>query len=322
MRGHAVRTDVVERLDEAAGEELAPEAVHRGPREERIGRRCEPLGGVLAVHIVLVQRIIVQQFRFRRAEELASVSRIGNRDASDRRNGGVSHTGASGPRRFVHDRGQVVHGLFVVAGSLGPRLGEEGGEAPEILLLPSVRERVDVAFAHMSWLPRKRAAAVPTILFGAGWPFSAFASTKKVSPTRRLIAAAGEHGLHDLVPGPIGIELMSQPFREDLVGLDELVVVRVALHEQVMPIMGEVFAVLLVRQQFRDEGVSFLGIAAFQEGSRLGCRGDDANDIKIGAADELAIVRDRRGRDFQFGKLSIQDCVDPGRDLCRALAAM
>ncbi len=125
-----------------------------------------------------------------------------------------------------------------------------------------------------------------------------------------VLLALGRHQVgDDLVPGFVPVELLGQPADEG-VGLESLVVVRIALDQDVGPDFGQVPAKFGAGQQLVDHFRALVRIGTVEEGPGPVGRRDVASQVERGTAQELSIVGQGRGRDVLAGQFLVQVLID------------
>jgi hypothetical protein len=98
-----------------------------------------------------------------------------------------------------------------------------------------------------------------------------------------------QHVVHELVVGPIDLELLLEPVVEGIGAGAGLV----RHPEQIAPVPRPLLGELVARQQRVDEPVTLVGAAIGDEGADVGGSGWQAGGVEVDAADELVVAAER-----------------------------
>ena len=253
---------VIHGLHQAHAEVVRPDAVHNGAGEVWIFRRDQPLGQMRAavgggIHR---QRLAIQRF---------------------------GHLGPAGQRLHEIALSGVEHNLVAIS-DLGADAGEEVGHLV-ILVVGPLLHRVVVALGaidrHAEEGLRGRLGHAARIVVQ---------HEEVARPVDQRAALRGDKLAHEPVPRRVRLHLIPNP---RVVAPHRGRLEPLALHEQqVGPLVGPVVHELGALQECFDQRVAFLRRFVLEKHARLVRRGQNADRVEKGAADEFAVRAGRRGR--------------------------
>ena len=239
MGGRIGGAEIVHRIDDAAREEIAPDAIDRGFGE--VGMRGHPARQLLARIAAgrQVERRVVEQRRF----DHGLGARVQQRHA------GVHVLGAE-----VHVGGMVHHHL-----AHAEHPGKEGRHAPELVLAP-VFVGVVVALRAI-----EAASHEDADLFGHGFVRRSDLVVGQEMARRRLVALDGDALARDLVVGAVVFDIGANPLPVFRHPLGRQAVAEDGDAEEVGEAEGPVVDELGRCDQRIDDLLALLRIAAGQE---------------------------------------------------------
>ena len=275
--------DVVDRVDDAAAHEVAPDAVRDRGREVRVLRRRQPVGE-----------------RGPASETLTEVRRALDRHQVLRRHDGVR----------LRVQLLVVPALVeddLLAGAearADAEAGEEGGHLEVLVLGPALEGVVVALGADHPHAHEELGRGLHRLLRIAGGA---------VVAGGRLIEGAargGDQFADELVVGPVLLDRLAQPAAE---GEHALVAHELPVAaQQIAPLEGPVVDVGVAGDQLVDQAVPFLlgrRVVGEERAHRLRAR-DLAGEIERGAAQEGGVVDRRRGQNLDPLELLVDQLVD------------
>ena len=304
--------ELVERLDHADSEEMAPVPVHRGARELRIVRGRQEPGERRALLLILLRPL-------RGAQEVRLHGLLGARDRE------VARHRPAHPHARLRPADRPVHELPPLLRVVGidarrADLREESRHPVEILLRPLVEGMVVALRAldlHAQERPREFARERHREVRARG---HLFAHPVVGQAVLRRLPLGGDERAREFVEF-VGLrdELLH---RLHHAVIRELVLRRVVVaEERPGPVLRPILRVLRAREQPVEQLLPLRAVLLREEGGRLLRRRDPADDVEARAAVEFGVVAAWRRLDLLRLPFRPDDGVDERRAAERPLLA-